>query len=71
MKVQLDSTKCTGYGKCAEVCPSLFSIDEFGFAALSGDGTVPAGDQAAAKAAASQCPERAITIVAQHATAGA
>ena len=44
MKAFLDSTKCSGYGACADTCPSVFEIDEFGFGALIGDGTVPAGN---------------------------
>lgn len=61
MKAFIDSTKCSGYGACADTCPSVFEIDEFGFAALIGDGTVPAGDEDKARAAASGCPENAIS----------
>lgn len=62
MKAFLDSTKCSGYGACADTCPSVFEIDEFGFGALIGDGTVPAGDEGSAKEAARACPEHAITL---------
>ena len=61
MKVFLDSTKCSGYGACADTCPSVFEIDEFGFGAIIGGGAVPAGDEEAARAAAAGCPENAIT----------
>jgi ferredoxin len=63
MKALIDSTKCSGYGACAETCPSVFEIDEFGFAALRTDGTVPAGDEDAARSAAGGCPEQAITVL--------
>jgi ferredoxin len=62
MKAFIDSTKCSGYGACADHCPSVFEIDEFGFGALVGDGTVPAGDEGAARAAAAGCPENSITL---------
>ncbi|MBN9748000.1 ferredoxin [Amycolatopsis sp. A1MSW2902] len=62
MKAFLDSTKCSGYGACAETCPSVFEIDEFGFGAVIGDGTVPAGDEDQARAAAAACPEAAIRV---------
>lgn len=62
MKVLLDSTKCSAYGSCAEHCPSVFELDEWGYAALRNGGAVPAGDEADARAAAADCPEKAITI---------
>jgi len=62
MKAFIDSTKCSGYGACADRCPSVFEIDEFGFGAIIGDGEVPAGDADQARAAAAGCPEHAITV---------
>ena len=62
MKALIDSTKCSGYGACAETCPSVFEIDEFGFAAVLNNGDVPASDHASAQAAADGCPEHAITL---------
>ncbi|MGV9861066.1 ferredoxin [Rhodococcus koreensis] len=62
MKAVVDSTKCAGYGACADICPEVFEIDEFGYAALIGDGTVPAGREDAADKAIKECPERAITL---------
>jgi ferredoxin len=62
MRVRLDRTKCQGYGTCAEECPSLFELDEFGYAQLKvEDGAVPEGDEDRALAAERACPERAIT----------
>lgn len=62
MKAFIDSTKCSGYGACAEICPTVFEIDEFGFGALVDGGAVPAGDEAKAQEAATACPERAVTV---------
>ena len=30
MRVVLDATKCEAYGACADHCPSLFELDEWG-----------------------------------------
>jgi ferredoxin len=62
MKAHIDTTKCSGYGACADHCPSVFAIDEFGFGALAGDGTVPAGEEGKARTAMADCPEHAITL---------
>lgn len=62
MKAQVDATKCNGYGICSEHCPSVFQLDEWGYASVVGDGTVPVGDVEAARAAEADCPERAITM---------
>lgn len=61
MKVLLDLTKCKGMGACADECPSVFQLDEFGYAELKVEGgVVPDGDEKAAEAAARACPEKAI-----------
>jgi len=63
MQLRLDSTKCSGYGRCAEQVPSLFELDEWGYAALKLDGEVPAGEEEAGRRAIADCPERAISEV--------
>jgi ferredoxin len=60
-KVHIDSEKCCGYGICAEICPSVFKLDDQGFVQLDGD-TVPDEDVAAAIEAADACPEVVITL---------
>lgn len=61
MRVFLDQTKCSGYGACADNCPSVFAIDEFGFSELLNTGEVPSGDEDAAHKAITGCPEQAIS----------
>jgi ferredoxin len=58
----VDATRCSGYGSCAETCPSVFDLDEWGYAAVVGDGTVPEADAELARAAETGCPEQAITV---------
>jgi ferredoxin len=56
----VDRQKCTGYGICAEICPGVFKLDEMGFAYV--DGPVPDDQVAAAREAAYECPEEAISV---------
>lgn len=63
MKMQVDATKCEAFGACADLCPSLFALDEWGYTGVIGDGTVPAGDEKAAESALAACPENAITKI--------
>jgi ferredoxin len=63
MHVSLDETKCQGYGLCAETCPSVFEMNEFGMAVLRNGGAVPAGDEDAAERATAACPEQAIAVL--------
>jgi ferredoxin len=62
MKATVDATKCEAYGACAERCPSVFQLDEWGYASVIGDGTVPEADEQCAIDAADACPEQAIVI---------
>ena len=40
MKIRLDRTVCDGFGVCAKHAPGYFSLDDWGYACLIGDGTV-------------------------------
>lgn len=62
MKATVDSTKCNGYGTCGDEAPTVFQLDEWGYAGVIGDGTVADTDKDAACKAAEGCPERAITL---------
>lgn len=61
MQLRLDATKCSGYGQCAEHLPSVFDLDEWGYAVLNADGQVPDGEEDAAGLAIANCPQKAIT----------
>lgn len=60
MRIRLDRTLCDGFGICARHAPQYFSLDDWGYASLIGDGTVPPEDRDAAMRALLDCPAHAI-----------
>jgi ferredoxin len=66
MKIRLDRTMCDGFGICAKYAPGYFSLDDWGYAALIGDGTVPDADRDAVMRALMDCPVHAITEIGEH-----
>lgn len=62
MKVQVDMSKCQAYGNCADEAPRLFTLDEWGYAVVLDDGTVPPEEEQAARNAVAACPAIAITL---------
>ena len=62
MKLVLDSTACQAYGLCQQAAPDLVDLDDWGYAGLIGDGTVPADERNNAHDAASSCPARALRV---------
>lgn len=51
---------CDGFGVCAKHAPEYFSLDDWGYASLVGNGTVPAADEPAVRRALLDCPVHAI-----------
>jgi ferredoxin len=62
MRIIVDHDLCSGHGRCAAVAPSVYSLDESGYCAIT-EADVAVGDEDAARAGANNCPERAITLV--------
>lgn len=62
MRIVFDRPKCHGHGRCYSLAPDLFDSDDEGYAVVLGDGVVPVGLESAARLAADNCPEYAITI---------
>jgi ferredoxin len=60
MKIRLDRTVCDGFGICAKHAPGYFSLDDWGYASLIGDGTVAEWDRDAVMNALMDCPVHAI-----------
>ncbi|HKA83898.1 MAG TPA: ferredoxin [Acidimicrobiales bacterium] len=62
MKVRIDAEMCTGHGRCYALAPEVFEPDDDGHGAVLHGGEVVAGQEDAARRAANNCPERAITV---------
>jgi ferredoxin len=60
MKVKVDSAKCDGFGTCAAHAPNVFLLDEWGYAYVEGDGTVPENEEDLVRRAIIDCPVHAI-----------
>lgn len=60
MRIRLDRTLCDGFGYCAKHAPKYFSLDDWGYASMTGDGTVAAGDEDDVMRALMDCPIHAI-----------
>ncbi|HEY7487088.1 MAG TPA: ferredoxin [Streptosporangiaceae bacterium] len=63
MKVQIDSSRCQGHGRCYDLAPGLFGEDDEGYGTVLGDGAVSPGQEHDARLAVSNCPERAIDLI--------
>ena len=62
MKIEIDSGRCQGHGRCYDIAPGLFGDDDEGYGQVLGGGLVPPGQEDEARLAAANCPERAITL---------
>jgi ferredoxin len=63
VKLVLDPSRCAGHGRCYDLAPSLIAPDDDGHAVVLIAGEIPPDAEAAAQAAARNCPERALRIV--------
>ena len=66
MRIRLDRTMCDGFGLCARHAPDYFSLDDWGYASLEGNGTIHEEDQAAVMRALLDCPVHAIIEMGGH-----
>jgi ferredoxin len=71
MKIKLDRTLCDGFGICAKHAPEYFSLDDWNYASLIGDGTVRENDREAVTRALLDCPVHAIIELRAKKTNGA
>jgi len=60
LRIHLDRTLCDGFGVCAKHAPAYFSLDDWGYACLVGDGVIPEADRPAVLRALMDCPVHAI-----------
>jgi ferredoxin len=66
MRIKLDRTLCDGFGVCAKHAPGYFSLDDWGYASLVGNGEVPNEDHDAVTRALLDCPVHAIIEMGGH-----
>jgi ferredoxin len=66
MKIKLDRTICDGFGLCAKHAPEYFSLDDWGYASLVGNGDVPEQDHDAVIRALLDCPVHAILKIGEY-----
>ncbi len=62
MKVHVDNEICAGFGVCLGLCPEVFELHDDGYAVVRVS-EVPPELEAAVRAAVSQCPARAISVI--------
>ena len=63
MRIEFDQEACTGHGRCYALAPEVYEPDDDGYC-IDPTGPVADGLEAAARRGADNCPENAITIVA-------
>lgn len=66
LRIKLDRTLCDGFGICAKHAPEYFSLDDWGYAVLVGDGTIPDRDHNVVRRALMDCPVHAIMEVGER-----
>jgi ferredoxin len=70
MRIRLDRTLCDGFGVCAKHAPEHFSLDDWGYASLVGNGVIAVADEDAVKRALLDCPVHAIIAMGEHQPSG-
>jgi ferredoxin len=63
MRINIDTTRCEGFGMCEEVAPDLFKLDEDGNLHVR-EGVLPTDLESRAAAGARVCPVGALKITA-------
>ncbi len=66
LRIRLDRTMCDGFGICARHAPETFSLDDWGYATLIGDGTISQNDRHGVMRALLDCPVHAIATVGER-----
>ena len=63
MKIVFNNWAVQGHGRCFEIAPELFSLDDEGFAVPSIEGDIPIELEGKAREVSQRCPEFAIEII--------
>jgi ferredoxin len=64
MRILIDQERCAGHGRCYTLVPSLYDSDEQGHSVALLDGPLTDEQLAQANTAVLNCPEQAISLVA-------
>lgn len=64
MRIRVDGDRCQGHNRCYALAPELFDVDDYGYASELGDGHVPPALEEKARLAIANCPEVAISELA-------
>jgi ferredoxin len=59
--LRVDPIACDGHGLCAELCPELIRLDDWGYPILAAEPVPPALEPQARRAVAA-CPTRALRL---------
>ncbi len=63
MKLNIDATRCDGYGVCAQIAPDIFKLDEWGYAFLGEDENFEHEEIELIQQAVADCPRAAIAVI--------
>ena len=64
MRIKVDAERCQGHNRCYALAPELFEVDNYGLSCATNDGRVPVALQDKARLAIDNCPEFAISLIA-------
>jgi ferredoxin len=62
VRIEVDPDVCTGHGRCYSLAPEVYEPDDDGYCATRSL-EVPVGLETQARRGATNCPERAITVI--------
>ena len=65
VKIRVDPDLCEGHNRCFALAPELFEVDDYGLSRALNDGVVPPDRVEQARLAVDNCPEFAISVVAE------
>ncbi|MCY4468621.1 MAG: ferredoxin [Thiotrichales bacterium] len=65
MRIKVNPELCEGHNRCFALAPELFEVDDYGLSRALNDGVVPLGREERARLAVDNCPEFAISVVAE------
>ena len=63
MRVEIDTERCTGHGRCYVLAPGVFGCDDRGFGEVLDDGHCDPDLVGEARRAAANCPEEAVLLI--------